>query len=136
MEKLVEGVVIETNGEMAKVRCSIHSDCEHCGVCPGSNAMIIDVLDQVGVEKGQRVEVDSNQSNMLLAAFVIFMLPMLAVGSGILLGYYLSIRLMISPVLLMTLGGLTFGLSSIYIIKRVDRSMQSNKPIIVKQLNN
>lgn len=101
MEKLIEGVVIETNGENAKVRCSVHSDCENCGVCPGSNAMIIDVTDELGTQVGQQVLIESKETNMLLAAFMIFVLPLLAIGLGISLGYYLSYQLMISATLLM-----------------------------------
>lgn len=134
MEKMVEGVVIETNDGTAKVRCSIHSDCESCGICPGNNAMIIDVVDEVGTETGQRVMVESKQTNMLLAAFTVFIFPLLAVGAGIYLGYYLSPRFMISPVVLMILGGLIFGLSALYIVKRMDKSMQSEKPVIIKTI--
>ncbi|MEN6326601.1 MAG: SoxR reducing system RseC family protein [Syntrophomonas sp.] len=134
MEKLVEGVVIESNGETAKVRCSVHSDCENCGVCPGNNAMIIDVTDEVGTQVGQQVLIDKKETNMLLAAFTIFVLPLLAVGLGIFLGYYLSFRLMISAKLLMILGGLIFGLAAVFIIRRVDQSLQSEKPTIVRTI--
>lgn len=134
MEKLIEGVVIETTGETAKVRCSIHSDCENCGVCPGSNAMIIDVSDQVGAQVGQQVLIESKETNMLLAAFMIFVLPLLAVGLGVFLGYYLSIRFMISANLMMILGGLIFGLLAIFIIRRLDQSLQSEKPTIVRTI--
>lgn len=134
MEKLIEGVVIEANGETAKVRCSIHSDCENCGVCPGSNAMIIDVTDRVGVEVGEQVLIENNENNMLLAAFMMFVLPLLAVGLGIFLGYYLSFRFMTSANLLMVLGGLVFGLLAVVIIRRLDKSLQTEKPTIVRTI--
>ncbi|MEQ8176433.1 MAG: SoxR reducing system RseC family protein [Syntrophomonadaceae bacterium] len=134
MEKLIEGVVIESNGETAKVRCSVHSDCENCGVCPGSNAMIIDVTDEVGARVGEQVLIESKENNMLLAAFMMFVLPLLAVGLGIYLGYYLSFRLMISANLLMILGGLLFGLLAVFIIRRLDKSLQSEKPTIVRTI--
>jgi len=130
MPDLVEGVVIETNSEFAKVRTSIHSDCENCGVCPGSNAMIIDAVDMVGAKPGDCVLVDSNQANLVLVAFMVYIFPLLAVGCGILLGYYLSHLFMISPALPMTLGGLFLGVTALFIIKRFDRSLQSKKPII------
>lgn len=134
MEKLIEGVVIESNGETAKVRCSIHSDCENCGMCQGSNAMIIEVIDEVGAGVGEQVLIDNRENNMLLAAFMMFVLPLLAVGSGIYLGYYLSFRLMISAKLLMILGGLLFGFLAVFIIRRLDKSMQSEKPTIVRTI--
>lgn len=130
MSDLVDGVVIETDGETAKIRCSVHSDCENCGVCPGSNAMIIEAVDAVGVKPGDSVLIESKQSNMVLAAFMIYIFPLLAVGCGIILGYYLSHRFMISSALLMTLGGAIFGVAAIFIIKYLDKSLQSEKPII------
>ncbi|RNC29603.1 MAG: hypothetical protein AWM53_00218 [Candidatus Dichloromethanomonas elyunquensis] len=133
MKKLFEGVVIESNGETAKVRCSIHGDCENCGMCPGSNAMILDVTDKVGASIGEQVFIETKETNMLLAAFTIFLLPMLAIGLGIFLGYYLSSRLMISVKILMISGGLIFGLPAIDTVRRQDKSLQSEKPIIVSK---
>jgi len=130
MPNKVEGVIIETNGETAKVRCSVHSDCENCGVCPGSNAMIIEAVNMEGTKPGDSVIVESKEANMALTAFLIYIFPLLAVGGGILLGQYLSYRVMISPALLMTLGGLIFGMAAFYIIKHVDRSLESDKPVI------
>ena len=134
MEKLIEGIVIDSSGDTTKVRCSIHSDCENCGVCPGNNAIILDVTDEVGAKVGERVLIESKETNMLRAAFMIFMLPLLAIGLGIFLGYYLSSRLMISAALLMTMGGLIFGLPAIYIIRRLDKTMQSEKPNIIRTI--
>ena len=130
MPNQVEGVIIETNGGTAKVRTSVHSDCENCGVCPGSNAMIIEAINLEGVKPGDSVVVESKQSHMVLTAFLIFIFPLIAVGGGILLGNYLSRRLMMSSVLLMTLGGLLFGVAAIYIIKYLDKKLESEKPII------
>lgn len=134
MEKLTEGVVIETGAESAKVRISIHSDCENCGICPGNNAMILDVKDEVGAKTGQRVVIKSQETNMLLAAFMIYMLPLLAIGLGVSLGYYLSSRWMIKEGLMMLLGGAIFGSAAVCLVKRMDKSMQAEKPIIVKTI--
>lgn len=134
MEKLLEGVVIDTSGETAKVRISVHSDCENCGVCPGTNAMILDVVDEIGAETGQRVLVENKETNMLRAAFTVYMLPLLAIGLGVGLGYYLSAWLKVSANLGMILGGIVFAVPALYIVKRLDRSMQSEKPIIVRTI--
>lgn len=126
----IEGVIIETNGETAKVRASIHSDCENCGLCQGSNAMVFEAVDKEGVKPGDSVVVESKETNMVLTAFIIYIFPMLAVGGGILIGNYLSHRFMMSSVLLMTLGGILFGLAAIYIIKFTEKKLESDKPII------
>ncbi|MGE5390751.1 MAG: SoxR reducing system RseC family protein [Deltaproteobacteria bacterium] len=130
MPDQVEGVVIETNGETAKVRCSVHSDCENCGVCPGADAMIIEVDSVEGLKPGDSVLVDNRESNMARVAFMVYIFPLLVVGCGIILGYYLSLRFMFSQALSMTIGGLVFGVAAIIIIKHVDKSLQSAKPII------
>lgn len=130
MPDQVEGIVIETNGETAKIRCSVHSDCENCGVCPGADAMIIEVDSLEGLKPGDSVLVENNESNMAKVAFMIYIFPLLVVGSGIILGYYLSLRFMISQALSMAMGGLVFGVAAIMIIKRVDKTLQSAKPII------
>lgn len=134
MSDLVEGVVIETDGETAKVRTSVHSDCENCGVCPGSNAMIIDVVDKVGAKLGDSVLIESKKSHMLLAAFMIYIFPLLAVGGGILIGNYLAIRWAFSPALLMTAGGLIFGVMAILLIKYMDKTLGAEIPNIVKTI--
>ncbi|MGE5372541.1 MAG: SoxR reducing system RseC family protein [Solirubrobacterales bacterium] len=130
MSNLIEGVIVEIDGETAKVRTSVHSDCENCGVCPGSNAMIIDAIDPVGVKPGDSVLIESKQSNMLLAAFMIYIFPLLSVGCGILFGYWVSAQWMVPQALSMTLGGLILGVGSIAAVKGLDQSLQSDKPVI------
>jgi sigma-E factor negative regulatory protein RseC len=132
MKELTEGVVIEVTEHTAKVRASIHGDCDHCGMCPGSNAMILDVVNEAGAAVGDHVFIENRTMNGVLAAFIIFLLPILAVILGIVLGYYLSFRFMLSAKLLMISGGSLFGLTAFIFIRRIDKSLQSEKPTIVK----
>ncbi len=132
MKELTEGVVIEVTGHMAKVRASIHGDCDHCGMCPGSNAMILDVVNEAKAAVGDRVLIEDKAMNGVLAAFILFLLPLLAVILGIVLGYYLSFRFMLSEKLLMISGGSLFGLAAFVFVRRLDKSLQSEKPTIVK----
>jgi Positive regulator of sigma E activity len=103
-------------------------------MCPGSNAMVIDADNDVGAELGQHVLIENKASNMLLAAFTVYILPLLVIGIGVFLGYYLSSQLPISAVFLMIAGGIIFAVPVLYIVKRFDRSMQSEKPVIVKTI--
>ncbi|MDD3315719.1 MAG: SoxR reducing system RseC family protein [Syntrophaceticus sp.] len=132
MERFIEGVVMETTGNIAQVRASKHSECEHCGICAGTNAVILDVIDGVGVKRGQRVLIENKLTNKILVAFMIYMVPILAVGCGIFLGYYLSLRVTIPAFLLMILGGLIFGLPVMYLLKHLDRSLKAEKPVIIR----
>jgi len=69
MQQQQEGVVVEVSGRIAKVKTSRHDDCENCGACPGNSAMILDVLNTMGAELGQRVLVKIQEINMLKAVF-------------------------------------------------------------------
>lgn len=133
MEKIMEGVVIETRGQTAKVRISKHNDCENCGACAGSSALVLDAVDELKVQAGQRVYVKVKERSTLLAAFTVYILPLLVIGLGIMIGYFLSLKLMVSSELLMVLGGIAFGLAAVYILRRLDKSFfEEEEPIIVK----
>lgn len=135
MEKIMEGVVIDTCGQMAKVRISKHSDCENCGACAGSSALVLDAVDEISSQAGQRVFVEVKETNTLLAAFTVYILPLLVIGLGILLGYFLSAQLMVSAELPMVLGGILFAFAAVYILKRLDKSfLEEEKPMIVKDI--
>ena len=132
MQKLIEGVVLEVSGEIAKVKINRHSECSNCGACPGDSAMVLEVTDTIGVKAGQRVQIESKETNMLFAAFVIYLFPLIDIGIGIYLGYVLSNIFSLSKALMMTIGGALLGLISILIIKRLDMTLQAEKPIIIK----
>lgn len=134
MEKLIEGVVLEVNQEIATVKISRHSECSNCGACPGDSAIILEAIDTVGSKTGQRVLIQSKETNMLLAAFLVYIFPLLAVGIGVAIGYGMTSLFTVSSTLLMTLGGVIFGLAAIVIVKRLDLSLQSEKPMIIKTI--
>lgn len=134
MEKLIEGVVLEVNQDIATVKISRHSECSNCGACPGDNAIILEAIDAVGSKAGQHVLIKSKETNMLLAAFLVYIFPLIAIALGVVIGYYLSFSFTVSSTLLMTLGGVILGLAAIVLIKRLDLSLQSEKPMIIKTI--
>ena len=77
MKNLHEGSVIKTGQGRAKIKMNRHSHCESCGSCPGANAMIYDIQDNLGVRQGAKILLYIPEKNMLKAAFVMFVLPML-----------------------------------------------------------
>jgi sigma-E factor negative regulatory protein RseC len=82
MEKQEEGIVIAVEGNIAKVKVKRHSHCESCGSCPGTNAMVLDALNNIGAQVSQRVQYQILGKNMLLAAFVVFILPLIITLAG------------------------------------------------------
>ncbi|MBP2638307.1 MAG: SoxR reducing system protein RseC [Firmicutes bacterium] len=124
---------------MAKVQASRHSDCENCGSCPGSNAIVVDALNPLGAQRGQRVEIEVKQVNMLKAAFIVYMLPLIAAVVGVIAGTYLAnSQMTLDPVWYQIGGGIVaFGLSLIY-IRYFDRNARTNekmRPVITRILS-
>jgi len=134
-----EGIVVETSDVLAKVKASRHSDCENCGSCPGNTAIVVEALNPIGAERGQRVAMEFKEVNMLTAAFIVYMLPLIAAVGGAFAGYYAAeLRQVAEPLWYQISGGfVAFCLSVIY-IKYFDRSARSNdemKPVIVRVLS-
>lgn len=134
MKDSIEGIVIEVNAEIAKVKINRHSDCSNCGLCQGEDALIIDAPNSFNTKPGQRVILEIKEKNMLKAAFAVYILPLIMVAGGIYLGYFFSSIFKISNVLPMTIGGVVFGLVAVLVIKKIETVLQSatDMPEIVK----
>lgn len=74
------GRVVRLKGGLAEVDISRTSacggDCGKCAGCP-STVVTIDAVNEVNAGIGQVVEVDSPERNMLLAAAIIYAVPLL-----------------------------------------------------------
>lgn len=130
------GIVVEVNGDMAKVRATRHGDCKNCGACPGDNAMVVDARNPIGAKIGQNVNFEIQEVNMLQAAFIVYMLPLVAIFLGALAGGYAANRVgSQSVVTFQVIGGIiAFSLSVLY-IKFFDKSARENvkmQPVITK----
>ena len=138
MEKEQEAIVLEVKGNMAKVKASRHSDCENCGACPGNNAIILDALNPIGAKIGERVNVEVKQVNMLKAAFIVYILPLIAACAGAFAGNYMAGPEAIEPIWYQVGGGvLAFGLSIAY-IRYYDRNARNNdkmRPVITRVMS-
>ncbi len=86
METQQEGIVLEVFDGTAKVKTSRHNDCENCGACPGNSAIVLEADNSLGAKPGQRVAVEVQEVNMLKAAFIVYVLPLIAIFVGVLIG--------------------------------------------------
>jgi sigma-E factor negative regulatory protein RseC len=138
MVKRQEGVVLEISGKMAKVKTSRHNNCESCGACPGNSALVLDAKNPLGALPGQRVEFEIREAGMLKAAFIVFVLPLLAAFIGGISGGWLAAHAGYDAQLPEVIGGvMSFGLAVMY-IKYVDVSIRSDarmQPIITRIYN-
>mgnify|MGYP000935026625 CR=1 FL=1 len=136
MKKEQLGIVVEVNGNMAKVRATRHGDCKNCGACPGDNAMIVDARNPVGAKVGQNVTFEIQEVNMLQAAFIVYMLPLVAIFLGAVAGWYAANRMGSQSVVTFHVIGciIAFALSVLY-IKIFDKSARNDvkmQPVITK----
>ncbi|MTK10811.1 MAG: SoxR reducing system RseC family protein [Clostridiaceae bacterium] len=133
-----EGVVIEVSGDMAKVKSSRHGDCKNCGACPGDNATVLDVQNPLGAIPGQRVSFEMKETNMLKAAFIVYIMPLIAIFLGAVAGTWLGEKTGQSIRIFQIGGGIVAFILSIIYVKIFDKSTQSDKtmiPIITRILS-
>lgn len=91
------GVVKAVQGRMALVVTRLEPECESCkakDACTslgggGANAEVR-VRNTVGAEPGDVVTISIRGSSVLKASFLVYMLPILAMVGGIVLGHFLS----------------------------------------------
>ena len=138
MDKQQEGIVLEViGGNLAKIKASRHNDCENCGACPGNSAMVLEALNDIGAKPGQRVAFEVREVNMLKAAFIVYILPLIAIFMGAMAGGKVAERLSSEVLWWQIAGGvLAFILSVIY-IKYFDNAARTDvkmQPIIVRIL--
>lgn len=137
MNQQHEGVVLSVSGNMAQVKASRHSDCENCGSCPGSSAIVVDAQNPVGARPGQRVLVEVRELGMLKSAFVVYMIPLIATFAGAVLGDYLAGWLARDPLWFQVGGaGLAFVGAVLY-IRYFDQNASADatmQPVIVRIL--
>ncbi|MDD4169098.1 MAG: SoxR reducing system RseC family protein [Desulfotomaculaceae bacterium] len=132
MKKGAEGIVIALDGKIAKVKASRHNDCDNCGACPGDNATVMDAYNQVDAKVGQRVNVEIPEANMVKAAFIVYLLPLITTFMGFLIGLWISQKYGFPALLSEVSASIVAFVLTILYIKYVDRSMTktTKMPII------
>ena len=133
MKNKLEGFVTEVNQDMATVRLSEHSECAQCGSCGGTNATHIQAQNPVHAKPGQQVIIEMQDQNMIRAAFMIYMLPLIALLAGGLLGYASAYLTGASEVLLSSSGSVLLFVVCLFFIRSYDRKMRNiqSEPVIL-----
>ena len=143
--KQEEGVVLEVNDGLARIRVGRHSDCISCGACAGAQNVVVDAVNRLGAEPGQRVRFELQEEHVLRGAFVVFILPMLAAGIGGIIGWQLGLIWHMESIHHESLanpaigGALLFFLLSLFCVKLYDRKAGRNrqiKPVITGIIRN
>jgi Positive regulator of sigma E activity len=138
MDKRQEGIVISVDGDMAKVKTSRHNDCENCGACPGNSAIVLDARNPLGAKTGQLVLLEVQEIGMLKSAFIVYMLPLIAMFFGAMAGGYLAGQFARDALWFQVAGAaIAFAVAVLY-IRCFDRSASSNQnmqPVITRILS-
>ena len=137
MKKEQQGIVIELNGNIAKVKVARHSHCENCGACPGSSAMIVEVINDIGAREGQKVIFQIKEEGMVKAAFIVYLLPLLLVIVGVVIGSLISRFINADTFSFQVAGGIVGFIVSIAVIiyyEKVYKSNVNRLPKIIKIL--
>lgn len=128
--KVEQGVVIEVNGDIAKVKAGRHNDCKNCGACPGNNNVVLSVSNKIGAKVGERVAFEVKGDHVLKSAFVIFISPLIAVFVGVLIGSILGKYSGYNVHMLQIAGGIIAFILSMISIKLFDKAVRkSNKAL-------
>ena len=80
-----EGIVAETEGDIAKVAILKKSACEQCaasGVCHPGDTELMEAANPLGAVKGQKVKVVVAPQVYLQASIILYGIPMVALVAG------------------------------------------------------
>lgn len=132
------GIVVGVDGELAKVSAARHADCKDCGACPGEDAIVMDVRNPIGAKPGQKVAFEIQEANMIIAAFMVYVMPLLAAAVGAVIGWFGANKLG-QPLVPFQIGGgiIVFCLSLIF-VKLYDKAVKKDTkslPVITKILS-
>jgi sigma-E factor negative regulatory protein RseC len=130
-----EGLVVEIRGEFALVipNAKIDCGCEHG---EGVRRIIIEMKNEINAVAGDRVIFEDRRSSMVTAAFMMFILPIILVISGVVAGHYLSVSLGINATTAAAMGGILLFIISIMIILIYENSLSKNtssEPVIIRK---
>lgn len=83
------GTVTDVHGKFAKIIMQKHSSCDKCSACKFGDKdtqLEIEAINEACAEVGQRVEVDMESQHVLTAAFIVYIIPLIALILGIYIG--------------------------------------------------
>jgi sigma-E factor negative regulatory protein RseC len=123
-----EGIIIELlKGNMAKVKVGRHGECKNCGACPGDSALIIEAQNSIGAKAGQKIAFEMKETNMLMAAFVVYIVPLIAILVGIIVGQAVALKFGYFVQGFQIAGGILAFIISIINIKIFEKFAHNNK---------
>jgi sigma-E factor negative regulatory protein RseC len=138
-----EGIVVETEGETAKVSILKKSACEQCssaGVCHPGDREFMEVVNPLGAKKGDKVKVVVAPQLYLKASIILYGIPVASFVAAAILAKNLAVKYgsaVNSDLWAFIAGSVCLAVSFLFIRaynKKVERT-QEYKPVIVQILS-
>ncbi|CEJ74937.1 regulator of the sigma(E) factor [[Clostridium] sordellii] len=138
------GYVIElVDGTTAKIKMQKHSACAACGKCASSTDkkdIIVEVDNNIGAKVGDYVEVNMDSVNVIKAAAIVYIVPLIALLGGTIISYgiFNFIDIGMNKEVLSGFIGIVLTIISYLLIKSKDRKFRESRnyiPIITKVIN-
>ena len=138
-----EGVVAETEGDIAKVALAKKSGCEQCAaasVCHPGDEEFMEALNPLRAKKGQKVKVVVAPQVYLKASLILYGIPMAALVAGAIIAKNIAMRYAGEPHsdLWAFIAGFICMVVSFFFIRvynnKVEKT-QTYKPVIVEILS-
>lgn len=138
------GYVIElVDGTTAKIKMQKHSACAACGKCASSTDkkdIIVEVDNNIGAKVGDYVEVNMDSVNVIKAAAIVYIVPLIALLGGTIISYgiFNFIDIGMNKEVLSGFIGIVLTIISYLLIKSKDRKFRESRnyiPIIKKVIN-
>ncbi|CEP49694.1 hypothetical protein GOD95_11985 [Paeniclostridium sordellii] len=138
------GYIIElVDGTTAKIKMQKHSACAACGKCASSTDkkdIIVEVDNNIGAKVGDYVEVNMDSVNVIKAAAIVYIVPLIALLGGTIVSYGILnfIDIGMNKEVLSGFIGIVLTIISYLLIKSKDRKFRESRnyiPIITKVIN-
>lgn len=127
------GTIVELKGKQtAVVLCQRNSACDHCpssGSCQigdDSESMLVEALNPIGAQIGDRVKVVTSTKHFLQSSFILYILPIIGLLIGALIGQGIGemTDIGIDPSLLSAILGVAFLAGTFLSIKIGTRALK------------
>lgn len=122
--RIGEGVVEEILADgLARVRVDKDSLYVACGACFGAEHVIIMAHNSIGAKQGENVRYEVTEAHLIFGSFLCFILPLIFIGIGAVIAYFLGITYGGSMVHWIMAGALAGLIITFLFWKIADRSI-------------
>lgn len=135
------GVVLKVMDQKAVVNIKRRSACGHCKACEMGRSdvkeMNVIAKNEIGAEVDDNVNIIMDTPDVLRAALIVYVIPLIALVAGVALGTFLAKKFNLEADLIGIITGLIFLVPSYLIVRRLDKKLEATKkyePVITEIL--